>query len=224
MQLLIPFLSSSYNNIGIGKGTGDVSRGVPSTANRVGSLLYENSNHSSSSSLNEDGEQMQSKLKNLKDIIIPSLASSYGRKDSSSSSDFTKDMTPEQKLLARRITNREEVEEEGQQAKLLQIDNDASDLFDKSIGEETKKPTPPLLRKISSTSSAHRIDYPTFEKMMEDCGLPELATPSVFKIFDIDHSGVLMYLTYYNDECCSRSVYARLYRFKRLPADYDCIS
>lgn len=196
LQLLLPFLASSSNapqtpgkpsknEVPFSKPLNESDAGSASPTSEVQSLHYANSNPGSSSSLETDGAQIQNKLKHLKHIIIPSLASNYSSDKLSDMDDFTKDMSEEDKELARRITARDDVVDDE-----LSVDTNVNG-GEIGGGEIPLRPITPKKnsKKGGSASAAHRIDYDTFLSMMENCGLPELASPSVFKIFDLNHCG-----------------------------------
>ena len=231
LQLLLPFLASSSSNspaqsstpASPAKGFGTTNnggQGIGGTHNHpsnhslvssdeTSSLQYANSNPSSNNSLHAEGEQMQTKLKQLKDIIIPSLALSFPNADEG----LINDMTPEQRMLSRRITTRESFAVDENDRDIFDDDDDDDEDANGAgegktgagAGVDTVKSLPrkvsgsgtprvkskTLLKKASSGTSNHRIDYATFESMMVDTGLPELASRSVFKIFDLNHSGEL---------------------------------
>jgi len=194
LQLLLPFLASSgtpqtpaKKNSARGIASlqpfqdtagGSSSPVTSANTSEATPLHYDHSNPSSTSSLVEkDGVEIQNKLKHLKDIIIPSLSTNY-------SSDHLADMSEEDRLLSRRITTKEDVVESE-----LKVDTSAD--IDNGQSDPAMPSSTPKLKKAGSTSSTNRIDYNTFESMMNQCGLPELASPSVFKIFDLTHCGYI---------------------------------
>lgn len=179
LQLLLPFLATSStpqtpakknSTRGIASlqpfqdSAGGSSSPVPSANScEARPLHYDHSNPSSTGSLVEkDGVEIQNKLKHLKDIIIPSLSSNY-------SSDNLADMSEEDSSL--------------------QVDTSANNGVNQN--DVALSSSTPKLKKSGSTSSANRIDYAAFESMMNQCGLPELASQSVFKIFDLTHCGYI---------------------------------
>ena len=232
LQRLLPFLASSSSSSvppSPLKGGNSLanSHAHPSnhslSSEEANSLHYANSNPGSNNSLHAEGEQMQTKLKQLKGIIIPSLALSFSQ--GGEEEDLIKELTPEQRKISKRITTRESFEggtdffdggagrEDSKEASGAGTGTGAGSGVDNfsdsplggaaagagaaaggnsSIPPQTRPTTKKaLLKKASSGASNHRIDYDTFESMMVDCGLPELASRSVFKIFDLNHCGRL---------------------------------
>lgn len=134
----------------------------------------------------EKHDSLQSKLKHLKDIVIPSLASKYSSEDleglakssfqecSSSQRDGSsegshRNLIPDRAEVSGSEANGSDAESNGTLSPPL--------------------PIPDLNRTPSKTYNHNSIDYPTFQSIMDTCGLPQLGSLAVFKIFDLNHTG-----------------------------------